>query len=44
MSYDRVLQISIDLANTVCKLYGEEGVVCPLNLKKHVFTTAAVDT
>ena len=43
ISYDRVLQISTDLANTVCKLYEEKGVVFPLNLKKHVFTTAAVD-
>lgn len=43
ISYDRVLQISTDLANTVCRLYEEEGVVCPPNLKRHVFTTAAVD-
>ena len=42
ISYDRVLQISTELANTVCTLY-EEGVVCPPNLKKDVFTTAAVD-
>ena len=43
ISYDHVLQISTDLANTVCRLYEEEGVVCPPNLKKCVFTTAAVD-
>ena len=43
ISYDRVLQISTDLANIVCRLYEEEGVVYPPNLKKCVFTTAAVD-
>ena len=43
ISYDRVLQISTELANTVCALYEEEGIVCPPNLKKDVFTTAAVD-
>ena len=43
ISYDRVLQISAELAYTICTLYEEEGVVCPPNLKKHVLTTAAVD-
>ena len=43
ISYDRVLQLSTELANTVCTLYEEEGVVCPPNLKKDVFITAAVD-
>ena len=42
ISYDPVLQISTDLANTVCRLY-EEGVVCPPNLKMNVFTMAPVD-
>ena len=42
ISYDHVLQISTDLANSVCRLY-EEGVVCPPNLKMNIFTTAAVD-
>ena len=35
ISYYCVLQISTNLANTVCKLY--KGVVCPPNLKKGVF-------
>ena len=43
ISYDCVLQLSTELANTVCTLYEEEGVVCPPILKKDVFTTAAVD-
>ena len=33
ISYDRVPQISTELANIICTLYEEEGVVCPLNLK-----------
>ena len=37
ISYDRVLQISTELANTVCALYEEEGVVCPPNLEKACF-------
>ena len=39
-----MLQISTDLANTVCRLYEEEGIACPPNLKKCIFTTAAVDS
>ena len=43
ISYDRVLQISADLGNTVCAQFKEEGVVCPAKLKKSLFTTANVD-
>ena len=43
ISYDRVLHFSADLANKVCKQYEVDGVVCPPNLRKHLFTTAAVD-
>ena len=43
ISYARVLQISSDLANSTCKQYEDEGVVCPPKLKKNVFTTAAAD-
>ena len=43
ISYDCVLQISTNLANNVCRFYEEEGVVCSPNLRKHVFTTSAVD-
>ena len=43
ISYDHVLQISKNFANNVCELYEDEGVVCPLNLRKHVFMTAAAD-
>ena len=32
ISYDRVRQISTDLANIVCRLCEEEGAYCPPNL------------
>ena len=40
--YDRVMQISADLENSICAQF-EEGVVCPSKLKKSLFTTANVD-
>ena len=43
VSYDRVLAISTDLGNAVCRRYQEENVVCPSNLRSGLFTTAAVD-
>ena len=43
ISYDRVLEISTEMGNNVCARYEMEGVVCPPNLKRNVFTTAAVD-
>jgi len=43
VSYARVLQISSDFANTVCRLHEAEGVVCPPHLRKNIFTTLAVD-
>lgn len=43
ISYDRLMQISSDLGNKICKLYEKEGVVCPPKLRKNVFTTASVD-
>ncbi|CAE1257574.1 unnamed protein product [Acanthosepion pharaonis] len=43
ISYDRVLEISGKLGETVIKQYDEEDVVCPTVLRKGLFTTAAVD-
>lgn len=43
ISYDRVMQISADLGNSVCHRFEEEGVVCPPKLKKSLFTTGCVD-
>lgn len=43
ISYDRVLSISTDVGNAVCRRFEEEGVVCPTKLRKDLFTTAAID-
>ncbi|KAG7174288.1 hypothetical protein Hamer_G003220, partial [Homarus americanus] len=43
LSYDRVLQLSIDLANAVCEEYKKSQIVIPTNLKTCVFITGAVD-
>ena len=43
ISYDRVLQLSTNLANAVCQQYEDDGVVCPPGLRKNVFTILAVD-
>ena len=43
ISYDRVLKLSADLANAVFQQYEDDGIVCPPGLKKHVFTSSAVD-
>jgi hypothetical protein len=41
--YDRVLELSTEMGNNVCRHFEAEGVVCPLQLRKGIFTTAAVD-
>ena len=43
VSYDRYMNISADLANTVCARYHAEEVVCPPQLRSGVFTCGAVD-
>ena len=43
ISYDRMLGISVEVANAVCAQYKIEGVVCSPNLVKHVFPTGTVD-
>lgn len=43
ISYDRVLEISGQLGETVVNHYVENGVVCPPILRKGLFTTSAVD-
>ena len=42
-SYQRVLDISTELGNKSCHHYEMEKVVCPLQLRSGLFTTAAVD-
>ena len=43
ISYDRVLEISGQLGETVVKQYVEDDVVCPPILRKGLFTTSALD-
>ena len=43
ISYDRVMDISPDLANSVTAQFEQDGVVCPPKLRKDVFTTAGID-
>ena len=43
ISYDRVLNISTTMATEATEQYQKDGVVCPLILRKHLFTTAAID-
>ena len=43
ISYDRVLAISTQLANSVCIRFHEENVVCPTKLRDGLFTTSAID-
>ena len=43
VSYDRVLQIQLYIANGVCQCYKMEKVVCPPNMRRGLFTIAAVD-
>lgn len=43
ISYDRVLEISTQLGESVLSQFLEDGVVCPAVLQKGIFTTSAVD-
>jgi hypothetical protein len=43
VSYDRVMDVSMDMANAAANQYQNDGVVCPLILRNGLFTTAAVD-
>ena len=43
ISYDRVLRLSAGFANSVCRRFEQEQVVCPPKLRTNLFTTAAVD-
>ena len=42
ISYDRVMQISANMGNSVCALYGSENVVCPPKLREGLLTTGNV--
>ena len=43
ISYNRVLQISAELGDAVVSKYIREGVVCPSELRRGLFTTSAMD-
>ena len=43
ISYDRVLSISTEIGNSVCRRFEEDGVLCPIKLRKGLFTTSAID-
>lgn len=43
ISYDRVMNISTAMGNSVCEMFQNDGVVCPAKLRCNVFTTSAVD-
>ena len=43
ISYDRVMFISTDAANSVCSRFEQDGVVCPPKLREDLFTTGALD-
>ncbi|KAI4830181.1 hypothetical protein KUCAC02_001831 [Chaenocephalus aceratus] len=43
VSYDRLLQLTSDIANGVCQSFRVEDVVCPPKLRHGLFTTGAVD-
>ncbi|KAJ7384068.1 hypothetical protein OS493_024082 [Desmophyllum pertusum] len=43
VSYERVMSISTDAANSVCSRFEQDGVVCPPKLRGNLFTTGALD-
>jgi hypothetical protein len=43
ISYDRLMDISTHLANSVCAQYHAEGLVCPPQLRQGIFTCGAID-
>ncbi len=42
-SYARVTQLESDIASSLCKQFESDGVVCPSNLRKGLFTVGVVD-
>ena len=43
VSYDRVMEVKLQVANAVCKRHAEDRVILPTNLRLCVFTTHDVD-
>ena len=43
ISYDHAMNLRKSISNQVCMEYQANGLVCSVDLKKNVFTTAAID-
>ncbi|MES9880446.1 MAG: hypothetical protein ABW185_06135, partial [Sedimenticola sp.] len=43
VSYDRLLQITSDMAKGICTRFEADNIVCPPNMRYGLFTTGAVD-
>ena len=43
VSYDRIMQLSTDLANDAVDLFEKDGVVCPSSLRHGLFTSGNLD-
>lgn len=43
VSYNQVIELENMLTSTVCDRFESEGIVCPLNLHKGLFTVGALD-
>ena len=43
VSYDRLLQLTSDMSNGICKQFETENVVCPPKMCHGLYTTSAVD-
>lgn len=43
VTYERICQVENNLALSVCNQFESEGVVCPRNLKKELFTVGMLD-
>ena len=43
ISYKRVIEVENSLGSGICKRFEDEGIVCPLQLRKSLFTVGALD-
>ena len=43
ISYDCVMNLRRSISSSVCMEYQANDLVCPVDLEKNVFTTAAID-
>ena len=43
ISYKRVIEVENSLGSSICKRFEDEGIVCPSQLRKGLFTVGALD-